>query len=144
MCDNYDNQHKSETKKMDLVLVFEKKVLSLHIKIEYSRIMNISFKKTKTNKVYQDFVENPSDRKKRRIFSKEFNESIADEAVKVHKRLKAYPTAGDYNKEYGQTLNAIELKKGEKQNDPLVLKTRVTGNYRIFFNQILDKADRVT
>ena len=76
--------------------------------------MNISFKKTKTNKVYQDFVENPSDRKKRRIFSKEFNESIADEAVKVHKRLRAYPTAGDYNKEYGQTLNAIELKKGEK------------------------------
>lgn len=44
--------------------------------------MNISFKKTKTNKVYQDFVENPSDRKKRRIFSKEFNESIADEAEK--------------------------------------------------------------
>lgn len=100
--------------------------------------MNIQFKETKTNKIYEDFVNEPTDRKKQRSFSKQFGKQIASEAVKLHQRLLAYPTAGAYNKDYGQTKNRIETKSGVKNNDPMIFKVRVTGSWRKFFNNVID------
>jgi len=100
--------------------------------------MHVVFKETKTNKIYEDFVNEPTDRKKQRAFSKQFGNQIASEAVKLHQRLQAYPTAGAYNKDYGQTTNRIETKKGDKDNHPMIFKVRVTGSWRKFFNNVID------
>ncbi len=62
--------------------------------------MNVKFKETKTNKIYEDFVKEPTDRKKQRAFNKQFGNQIASKAVKLHQRLIAYPTAIAYNKVY--------------------------------------------
>lgn len=69
--------------------------------------MEISYKKDV--KTYQEFVEDPEDRKKRRNFTKEYND-ICEAAVKLHERLLSYKTAEDYNKVYGKTDNRIEKK----------------------------------
>lgn len=100
--------------------------------------MNIKFKDTKTNKIYEDFVKEPTDRKKQRAFNKQFGNQLASEAVKLHQRIIAYPTACAYNRDYGQTANRIEIKSGEKNNFPMVFKVRVTGSWRKFFNNIID------
>lgn len=92
--------------------------------------MEISYKKDV--KTYQEFVEDPEDRKKRRNFTKEYND-ICEAAVKLHERLLSYKTAEDYNKVYGKTDNRIEKKQGGKNKDNLILKTRVTGSVRKFF-----------
>lgn len=99
--------------------------------------MTITFKNTKENKVYRDFVENNTDRNRARAFNKMFPSTIADEAVKLHKRLRAYPTAEEYNRDFGRTDNAIEIKKGCKNNEPLILKTRITQSFRLFFHHHL-------
>lgn len=96
-------------------------------------LMKILFKGTKENKCYEEFVEDPSDRKKLRAFNKIYGASIADESVKLHKRLKHYGSAADYNKMYGLTNNRIEIKTGGKDKDPFILKVRVTGSFRKFF-----------
>lgn len=83
--------------------------------------MIITFKKSKENKVYQEFVENPDDRKSRRSFQKIYG-TIADEALKVHNRLKSFETAGAYNRIYGSTTNRIELKVGCKEKEPQIFK----------------------
>ena len=102
--------------------------------------MNVQFKETKTNKIYEDFVNEPTDRKKQRAFSKQFGNQIASEAVKLHQRLLAYPTAGAYNKDYGLTKNRVETKSGVKNNDPMIFKVRVTGSWRKFFNNVIDES----
>lgn len=104
---------------------------------ENTNIMNILFKNTKENKCYEEFVEDPSDRKKLRAFNKIYGPSIAGESVKLHKRLKQYDTAADYNKAYGLTTNRIEVKTGGKDKDPFILKVRVTGAFRKFFYHIV-------
>lgn len=38
--------------------------------------MNVRFKETKTNKIYEEFVNEPTDRKKQRAFSKQFGNQI--------------------------------------------------------------------
>ena len=100
--------------------------------------MNVQFKDTKTNKIYEEFVNDPADRKKLRAFGKQFGSQIASEAVKLHQRLQSYPTAGAYNKDYGQTANRIETKSGVKNNNPMIFKVRVTGSWRKFFNNVVD------
>ncbi len=100
--------------------------------------MHVVFKDTKTNKIYNDFVNDPTERKKHRAFSKQFGNQIASEAVKLHQRLLAYPTAGAYNKVYGQTTNRIEIMKGTKNNYPMIFKVRVTGSWRKFFYNKID------
>lgn len=105
--------------------------------------MNVKFKETKTNKIYEDFVKDPTDRKKQRAFSKQFGNQIASEAVKLHQRIIAYPTAGDYNKDYGQTKNRIETKSGVRNNAPMIFKVRVTGSWRKFFNKITDDEENL-
>ena len=90
--------------------------------------MNVQFKDTKTNKIYEEFVNEPTDRKKQRAFSKQFGNQITSEAVKLHQRLQAYPTAGAYNKDYGQNANRIETKSGVRNNDAMIFKVRVTGS----------------
>ena len=42
--------------------------------------MNVQFKETKTNKIYEDFVKEPTDRKKQRAFT---NSSV----IKSHQKL---------------------------------------------------------
>lgn len=103
--------------------------------------MVISFKNTKENKVYRNFVDNPLDRKALRAFCAVYPSAIADEAVKLHKRLIYYPTAADYNKVYGGTLNGIETMQGRKDNKPFVLKARITQGYRIFFHHLIGDSD---
>lgn len=103
--------------------------------------MNVLFKNTKENKCYHEFVEDPSDRKKMRAFNKVFGSSMAEESVKLHKRIKQYATAADYNKIYGSTANRIETLSGVKDKDPFVLKVRVTGSYRKFFHHVVDMKD---
>lgn len=97
--------------------------------------MKIEFKSTKVCKCYQAFVDDPTNRTKRRAFGKMFG-GIEDESVKLHKRLLSFADAGAYNKIFGGTSNCIELKRGEKKGDPLILKTRVTGSWRKFFHHI--------
>lgn len=101
--------------------------------------MNVTYKETKTNKIYEDFVKEPTDRKKQRAFNKQFGNQIASEAVKLHQRMIAYPHAEAYNKVYGQTANRIEIKSGVRNNDPMIFKVRVTGSWRKFFNNIMDE-----
>lgn len=98
--------------------------------------MNIRFKSTKACKSYQEFVEDPTDRAKRRTFGKIFG-GIEDESVKLHKRLLSFADAGAFNKVYGGTANRIELKRNEKNAHPLILKIRVTGSWRKFFYSIV-------
>lgn len=100
--------------------------------------MHIRFKSTKECKCYQAFVEDPTNRVKRRAFGKMFG-SIEEESVKLHKRLLSFNDAGAYNKVYGGTLNCIELKRGVKKENPLILKTRVTGSWRKFFHHIFSE-----
>ena len=102
--------------------------------------MNVIFKETKTNKIYEDFVKEPTDRKKQRAFNKQFGNQIASEAVKLYQRMTAYPNAGAYNKVYGMTTNRIETKSGVRNNFPMIFKVRVTGSWRKFFNDIIDDA----
>ena len=101
--------------------------------------MQIRFKKTKELKVYEDFVEHPTDRKAFRTFLRYYPNDIVQESVKRHSLLKQYHTAMDYNKVYGQTANRIEIKDGTKNNQPLILKTRVTGSWRKFFYVVADE-----
>ena len=101
--------------------------------------MDIRFKSTKECKCYQAFVEDPTNRAKRRAFEKMFG-NIEEESVKLHKRLFSFHDAGAYNKVYGSTLNCIELKRGVKKENPLILKTRVTGSWRKFFYHIFSEA----
>ena len=64
-------------------------------------------------------------------------------AIRLHDRLKQFPTAKDYNTIYGTTENRIEIKKKDaRDKDPLILKVRVSGSMRKFFNHIInDKGD---
>lgn len=109
----------------------------MNFAVENTNVMNILFKNTKENKCYEEFVEDPSDRKKLRAFNKIYGPSIAGESVKLHKRLKQYDTAANYNKVYGLTANRIEIKNGGKDKDPFILKVRVTGAFRKFFYHIV-------
>lgn len=103
--------------------------------------MNIDYNDSdKAVRCYRDFVLNPGDRKAVRLFQKTFGQQLMAPAKKLHDRLLAYPTAGEYNSLYGSTDNRIELKSGVRNNDPLILKTRITGAWRKFFNRILDEA----
>lgn len=106
--------------------------------------MNISFKKSKRNKIYEDFVNNPADRAKRRAFCKEFPSSIAEAAIRLHKRLLSYSSVGDYNRDYEQNDNRIEIKKGTSDNDALIFKVRVNGSWRKFFHDITANEELLT
>jgi hypothetical protein len=100
--------------------------------------MNIKFSGGKENKCYEDFVNNPTDRKVLRKFKQFFPDSIADEAVKRHQLLSVYETAAKYNEVYGKSENRIEFKKSTKDKDPFILKVRITGAWRKFFHCVVD------
>ena len=100
--------------------------------------MNIQFKDTKENNIYEQYVNDPTDQAKRRTFTRKFSIQIASEAVKLHQRLKAQPTAGSYNKLFGATNNRIEIKQGTKNIHPMYFKVRITGSWRKFFHQLIE------
>ncbi|MGM9832267.1 MAG: hypothetical protein ACI31A_01080 [Candidatus Limisoma sp.] len=123
-----------------IILFWLIKLLTLQNKDEESTAkMDIAFKSTKACKCYQAFVEDPTNRAKRRAFGKMFG-GIEEESVKLHKRLLSFADAGAYNRIYGGTNNRIELKRGDKKEKPLILKTRVTGSWRKFFHNIATEA----
>jgi hypothetical protein len=100
--------------------------------------MNITFSSGKANKCYEEFVNNPLDRKAMRNFCKLYSKDIAEAAIHRHVELEKYPNAGIYNAVYGSTDNRIEKKQGVKNKDSFVLKVRVTGAYRKFFHVLVD------
>lgn len=103
--------------------------------------MKIEYGTSKEIKCYRDFVQNPDDRSACRAFSKMFGKNWMAPAKKLHDRLKNYPTAADYNKDYGRTDNRIELKVGVADKKPLILKVRISGGPRKFFNHLLDNGE---
>jgi len=95
--------------------------------------MLIEFKNTKELKCYKDFVEHPTDRKALRAFLKYYPKEIAQDCARRYELMKQYASALEYNQVFGGTTNRIEKKDGTKQNNPLVLKVRVSGSWRKFF-----------
>lgn len=98
--------------------------------------MNVKF--SNDMKSYRDYVTHPEDRKAMRKFCKEYSADIAEEAVNRHKLLEHYPSALAYNQVFGSTDNRIELKRGSRDKEPLILKVRVTRAYRKFFHAYCD------
>ena len=97
--------------------------------------MKVVFKNTKDNNVYEQYVNDPTDRAKLRAFTKKYTIQIASEAVKLHQRLVSHISAGAYNRLFGSSNNRIEIVQGVRKNEPLCLKIRVTGAWRKFFYQ---------
>lgn len=106
---------------------------------ENQPIMVIEYSKNKQVKCYRDFVIEPDNFEARRAFNKTFGKELMEPAKKLHDRLKQFPSAGDYNKVFGKSDNRIELKKGEKENEPLILKTRINVKARKFFQYRTDR-----
>lgn len=99
--------------------------------------MDIHYKKGKENSCYESFVKNPEDIKVRRAFLRLYG-NIANEAVKLHKRLLSFATVAEYNAVWGSTDNRIEIKHGQSHKNPMIFKTRVTSSYRKFFYHELE------
>lgn len=100
--------------------------------------MKITYNGTKDCCYYRDYLENPTDRTAIKKFSKHFGENLMSPASKLHQRLKISPNANEYNKLFGANNNKIELMQDTKDNESLILKTRVTSSYRKFFNYIIN------
>lgn len=100
--------------------------------------MVINYNNSKEVKCYRDFVMNPDNRSASRAFSKTFGVNLMEPAKKLHDRLKKSESAGAYNSIFGNTENRIEITKGRKQNEPLILKVRVGRGPRKFFNHVID------
>lgn len=100
--------------------------------------MNITYTDTKEVVAYRDFVCTPTCRDAQRTFRKYFPPTIEKAAVRLHQRLSIeFANAGAYNRVYGRTDNRIELIDGQRNNEDLILKTRVNDSYRKFFNALL-------
>lgn len=100
--------------------------------------MNITFGKDKNMQVYEAFVNNPSDRKSIKDFCKYYSKDIMAGVLRRHKSFKQVANAYEYNQIYGKTENRIETLKGLPDKDSVILKVRVTGSYRKFFNVIVN------
>lgn len=99
--------------------------------------MELNYGTSKAVKCYRDFVLNPDDRTAARAFSKMYGMPLMGPAKKLHDRLKNYPSAGAYNKDYGSTDNRIELKQAVPDKDPLILKVRIGLGPRKFFHHLV-------
>lgn len=99
--------------------------------------MIITFGESKECCCYEELVNNPTDRNIIKKFTKKYPHDIIEPAIKLHERLKSFDTAADYQVIYGKTKNGIELKEGVKDKDPLILKLRVSLDYRKFFYHVL-------
>jgi hypothetical protein len=83
-------------------------------------------------------MNNPTDRIFIKKFTKIFRQEVIKPSVQLHERLTSHETAESYNKIY-QRDNSIETVKGRKKKDRLVLKVRITQEYRKFFYFVSDK-----
>ena len=102
--------------------------------------MNITYSDTKEIVAYRDFVCLPTSRDAQRVFRKFFPAVIEKSAVKLHRRLAIeFPNVAAYNSVYGRTDNRIELKDGQRNNECIIMKTRVNDSYRKFFNVVLTR-----
>lgn len=94
--------------------------------------MNIEYKNDKKLKIYRDYVCNPSP-ESLRMFRKHFNNINADSVLKLHNRLCSYENIAIYNTVF-QGKNSIQQMEGVNDNDNFILKVRVDGDWRKFFN----------
>lgn len=101
--------------------------------------MVIEYSNDKDVKVFQAFVNDPTNRKKLSKFTKTFGVTWIDEAIKLHSRLKSSANAHIYNTLYGGAKNSIETKEGTKKNHPKIFKVRFGEGPRKFFNHILNQ-----
>lgn len=105
--------------------------------------MEIKYDGSKSVKCYSDYVLHPEDRKAVKSFCRIFGSELLSAAKKLHERLINFRTVGDYNAMFGQTDNRIEIKKGDKDTEELVMKVRVTLSYRKFFNGLCEDEGRL-
>lgn len=104
--------------------------------------MVIEYAENKEVKCYRDFVLKPDDRKIQRAFAKKYGTQLMEPAKKLHDRLKQFNSAGDYNRMFGAGENRIEIKKGDKENEPLILKARISRSMRKFFHQLMPQSSK--
>lgn len=100
--------------------------------------MNITFKKGRENKCYEEFVNNPLDGSALRQFCKLYPKTIVKEVLNRHRLLSLFQTAAQYNAVYGATDNRIEKLQGIKGKEYFILKVRITSSYRKFFYVVSD------
>lgn len=105
--------------------------------------MQIAFKNTKELKCYKELVEHPTDRKALHFFLKYFPKDIMIDCIRRYEQMKQFDTVSDYNRVFGSTTNRIEKKDGTRQNNPVVLKVRVSGSWRKFFYTICENNDHL-
>lgn len=96
--------------------------------------MVIDYKKSKENKCYMAYVNNPSDRKNIRDFTKHFPEpNLKKNAIEIHQRITSSATIESYNAIYGKTENRIEICKGIADKNPLIFRVKINNAWRKFF-----------
>lgn len=104
--------------------------------------MELHYSNDKAVQIWQRFVENPLDMSAQRNFVKHYGAPLVQQATKLHKRLRDATTVSAYNQQHGGK-NRIELKQGQRANDPVVLKVRVNEAWRKYFNIEKQRLDSV-
>lgn len=95
--------------------------------------MEVAFSDNKNCNAFQGLMSNPTDRQAIKGFCKFYNKELLKPSIKVYQRLVSSENGLIYN----QTTtghNRIELVSGRKDKQSLVLKVRIQGDYRKFFN----------
>ncbi len=105
--------------------------------------MTIHYNNQRDVLCYKEFVENPQDRKAMKAFVKAFSIDLLSPAKKLHDRLIECHNACIYNALYGGHDNNIEKKQGCRNNEPLILKVRITRGYRKFLHNVVDINNRI-
>ena len=95
--------------------------------------MDISFSKSKNCDAFKELMDDPTNRKAQKSFSRNYNESILKASVKIYQKLKSSSSALAYN-QMNTENNKIQKAAGVKKKDPIVLKVRIQSDYRKFFN----------
>jgi hypothetical protein len=95
--------------------------------------MEILFGSSKECGAFEELMTNPADRIAIKKFTKHYNQEILKASIKVYQKLKSSDSALIYNQTTSGN-NKIEKATGVKDKNPVILKVRVQGDYRKFFN----------
>ena len=105
--------------------------------------MKIRYSNDKAVQIWQRFVENQADRAARRMFDKHFGATLAKRAIVLHEMLEQASNAHSFNA--GQSANTkLEVMRGRRDNEHIVLKVRVNDAWRKFFNIIQSNGDALS